>query len=124
MRSLLLVPVVALVIAGCGSGSSNQLGSVHSASQVVDYMGKHGFPCTDVQPNKGAAFVREELDCTVDGESATIDVWNSNSQRATLEKAFSSFMSGATVEGDKWSISVESDAEARKIQKVTGGTVH
>jgi hypothetical protein len=34
-RSLLLVPVVALVIAGCGSGSSSQLGSVHSASQVI-----------------------------------------------------------------------------------------
>jgi hypothetical protein len=123
-RSLLLVPVVALVIAGCGSGSSSQLGSVHSASQVIDYMGKHGLPCTNPTQNKGVFFVREEYDCTLDGQDVTIDVWSSNDAIKTTSKALASLNSSAYVQGDKWTITPESDAEARKIQKVTGGTVH
>ena len=124
MRPLLLVPILGIVIAGCGSGAGSGLGSVTSAQQVTDYLAKHGMPCTGIQPNKGAAFVREEVDCTISGQDATIDVWNSNSQRDTLNKAFSTLMSGAEVDGDKWSISGIDDATAHKIQKVTGGTVH
>lgn len=124
MRRLLLVPVLAGVLVACGSGGSSGLGSVSSTKQVTDYLAKHNLPCTGIERNDGVAFVREEVSCTIDGQDATIDVWNSNSQRATLNKAFSSFVSGAEVDGDKWSISGVTDATAHKIQKVTGGTVH
>jgi hypothetical protein len=125
MRRWLLVPVVTLVVAGCGSGGgSSQLGSVTSAQQVITYMGKHGLPCTNPSQNTGVFFVREEYGCTLDGQDVTIDIWSSNSQIATTYKALSSLGGGPYVQGDKWTIAPGSDAEAHKIQKVTGGTVH
>jgi hypothetical protein len=123
-RALVVVPLL-LVLAACGSGGGgSKLGSVTSAQQVVDYMAAHGVPCTGVDPNRGVIGVREEVSCTVDGQNATIDVWNSNEQRDQISKAFDSLASGATVNGDKWSVSVDTDAEAHKIADAIGGSVH
>jgi hypothetical protein len=124
MRSLLLVPVVALVIAGCGSGSSA------SFKTPEDVLAK--IPgCTNIQPDTGPQFMnRESADCDFGGTAddpvslTAVTFTDSGQQKQWMDLANKIGGGGLYVVGDKWLVQTDTSDQAHKVQQAVGGTVH
>jgi len=107
-----------LLATGCGGGSSPR----PTVAGLAAKLDQAGVACTDVRMNPDVLIAREEGSCGSGANLVTIDVFNNNQARDSARKIAEGF-GAKLVMGDRWGVTVESDAGARNVQRALGGTM-
>jgi hypothetical protein len=133
------VPVLAILLAGCGGSSSTgrQDVSFNSSSDISDALNKAGLACTGYKTvasgdrTYGTEGALDFARCKLENEDLDLIVWKDNGQRdnyAGMEKALGCGMGKVMgkqtfdlVVGDRWTIDDVSQTLANKISDAIGG---
>ena len=118
MKRKLAAVVLLLALGACGDGGSER----PTVAGLAERLNKAGIPCQNLEMNNDVLVAREEGSCDSAGERVTIDVFNNNEARDAAQKLAESFGAKLAL-GDRWSISVDTDATAERVQKALGGKV-
>lgn len=109
--------VVALILTACGGG-----GGGDKAPTVAALAGKLGCAGLVIETDNSQRELgaREEGECDLAGEKVTVLAYNTNSARDAANQIARQF-GGIAVLGDRWTVRVDSDAMAQRVQKALGG---
>lgn len=110
-----LIVVLAMAMAACGGGG----GGTPTVASVAAKLGCTGLTieADNAQRELGA---REEGHCTFAGEEVTVLTYNENSARDAANGIARQF-GGIAVLGDRWTVRVDTDAQAEQVRAKLGG---
>lgn len=120
----LALAAAALLLTGCASSADGAAATNYASSRsIARALDQGGVACAPFTPNPDMLFVRDAGYCG-DG-SAEVDIYtfNSSEQQDKVNDAFKAFASGIRIKGDAWQVSVHTEAQAKRVQKILGGEV-
>ena len=112
--------LAAVALTACGGGGGS---SYDSVSAIRDKLAAADLECSGYKQNKEVMGAKEDGSCEIDGDTATITIYNSADQREQIREAFSAFASGFNIDGDRWSVNVPTKSMADEIADALGGEV-
>ena len=116
-----LAVAVVLVLVGCGGVGDDGPPTV---AKIAERLNKAGVACRDLEIDDASSRslgAREEGTCETDGdESLEISIYNSNDARDAATHVGKQF-GGIIVLGNRWAVSADNDATAKRVQDALGG---
>ncbi len=91
--------------------------------EIRDALASASIPCEGYEQNKEVIGAKEDGSCKIDGDRASLTIYNNAEQRDQIRKAFAAFQSGFNVDGDVWTVNVPTRATADRVAAAIGGKV-